>query len=68
LRSAALLDEFRGRRACDVDAVVEAMTGLSRLFLDHREFLSDFEINPLMALAKDDGVRAVDIRVVPRQA
>ena len=68
LRGAALLGEFRGRPACDVDAVVQAMTGLSRLFLDHRAFLSDFEINPLIVLAKGEGARAVDVRVVPRQA
>jgi acetate---CoA ligase (ADP-forming) len=67
LRGAALLGEFRGRAACDIDAVVQAMTGLSRLFLDHRVFLSDFEINPLMALARGKGARAVDVRVVPRQ-
>jgi succinyl-CoA synthetase beta subunit len=66
LRGAALLGEFRGRPACDVDAVVQAMTGLSRLFLDHRAFLSDFEINPLIVLAKGEGARAVDVRLVPR--
>ncbi len=67
LRGASLLGEFRGRPARDVDAVVAAMTGLSRLFLDHRAFLSDFEINPLIVLAKGDGARAVDVRMVPRQ-
>jgi acyl-CoA synthetase (NDP forming) len=67
LRSASLLGEFRGRPARDVDAVITAMTGLSRLFLDHRAFLSDFEINPLIVLARGDGARAIDVRVVPRQ-
>jgi len=51
-----------------VDAVIQAMTGLSRLFIDHREFLSDFEINPLIVLAKGEGARAVDVRMVPGQA
>jgi succinyl-CoA synthetase beta subunit len=67
LRGAALLGEFRGRPARDLDAVVRAMTGLSRLFLDHRPWLSDLEINPLIVLAKNEGVRAVDVRVVPRK-
>jgi acetate---CoA ligase (ADP-forming) len=67
LRGAGLLGEFRGRPACDINAVVQAMTGLSRLFLDHRAFLSDFEINPLIVLATGKGARAVDVRVVPRQ-
>jgi acyl-CoA synthetase (NDP forming) len=67
LRGAALLGEFRGRPARDLDAVVRAMTGLSRLFLDHRPWLSDLEINPLIVLGKNEGVRAVDVRVVPRK-
>jgi acetate---CoA ligase (ADP-forming) len=67
LRGAALLGEFRGRPARDLDAVVRAMTGLSRLFLDHRPWLSDLEINPLIVLARNEGLRAVDVRVVPRK-
>lgn len=67
LRGAALLGEFRGRPARDVAALAGAMTGLSRLFLDHRPYLSDFEINPLIVLAKGEGVRAVDVRAVPRK-
>ncbi|MEA2983307.1 MAG: hypothetical protein QOF09_5130 [Alphaproteobacteria bacterium] len=68
LRGAALLGEFRGRAARDTEAVVRAMTGLSRLFLDHRPWLSDLEINPLIVLGKSEGVRAVDVRVVRRSA
>ncbi len=66
LRGAALLGEFRGRPARDTDAVVRAMVGLSGLFLDHRPWLSDIEINPLIVLARNEGARAVDVRVVPR--
>jgi len=67
LRGASMLDGFRGRSVRDVDAVVRAMIGLSRLFIDHRPWLSDLEINPLIVLAKDEGVRAVDIRAVSRK-
>jgi acetate---CoA ligase (ADP-forming) len=66
LRGAPLLDRFRGRPARDTDAVVRAIAGLSRLFLEHRPWLCDLEINPLMVLAKGEGVRAVDIRLVRR--
>jgi len=38
--------------------------GLSAIFLEHREMLSDLEINPLMVLPKGEGVRAVDVRCV----
>lgn len=68
LRGAALLNEFRGRPARDVDAVVNAMVGLSRLFLDHRPWLSDLEINPLIVLAQGQGARAVDVRMVERKS
>jgi len=67
LRGAALLKRFRGRPARDIDAVVRAMTGLSRLFIDHRPWLSDLEVNPLIVLGAGEGARAVDIRVVRRQ-
>jgi acetate---CoA ligase (ADP-forming) len=64
LRCAALLGAFRGRPARDVDAVIRAMVGLSRLFLDYRSWLSDIEVNPLIVGAVGEGVRAVDVRVV----
>ncbi len=64
LRSAPLLGEFRGQPARDVDALVRAVLGLAKLFLDHRESLSDVEINPLMIGAEGEGVRAVDVRFV----
>lgn len=67
LRGASLLAEFRGRPARDTEAVVRAMTGLSRLFLDHRPWLSDLEINPLIVLAQNEGARAVDVRMVRRE-
>jgi len=66
LRGAALLGPFRGRPARDVDALVRAMTGLSRLFADHRPWLSDLEFNPVMVLGQNEGVRAVDVRLLRR--
>lgn len=68
LRSKALLYGFRGQPPRDVDAAVRAMVGLSRLFLDHRDSLADLEINPLMVLAEGEGVRAIDVRCVRRDA
>jgi acyl-CoA synthetase (NDP forming) len=67
LRGAALLGAFRGRSPRDTDAVVRAMTGLSRLFADHRPWLTDLEINPLIVLAEGQGARAVDVRLVRRK-
>jgi acyl-CoA synthetase (NDP forming) len=64
LRGAPLLGAFRGKPPRDVEAVVRAMTGLSRLFADHRPWLTDLEINPLIVLAEGQGARAVDVRLV----
>jgi acetate---CoA ligase (ADP-forming) len=66
LDGAVLLGPFRGRAARDVDAAAHALAGLGRLFLDHRPFLADLEINPLIVLEAGKGVRAVDVRVVRR--
>lgn len=68
LRGAALLGPFRGRAPRDTESVVTAMTGLSRLFLEHRAWLSDLEVNPLIVRAEGEGVRAVDVRTVGRGA
>lgn len=67
LRGAKVLEAFRGRPARDVDALAAAMAGLSRLFLDHRPWLVDLEVNPLMALEHGKGVRAIDVRQLRNQ-
>jgi acetyltransferase len=66
LRVAPLLGGFRGKPPRDVEALVAAMTGLSRLFAADGDRLSDIEINPLIVLAQGQGVRAVDVRTVRR--
>ena len=66
LKVAKLLEGFRGRPACDVAALVAAIRGLSDFYLDHRRQIADLEINPLIVLAKGEGVRAVDVRMVTR--
>ena len=64
LKSAALLDGYRGAAAADKDALIEAVVALGDFYLDHRHVLADLEINPLMVRARGDGVCAVDIRTV----
>ena len=67
LRGAELLGAFRGRPERDTPALTQAMIGLSRLFTTYRPWLSDIEVNPLIVRARDEGVRAVDVRMVPRR-
>ena len=64
LAVSALLDGFRGGKAADRKALVDAICGLSKFFLDHRPWLADLEINPLIVRDKGKGVRAVDIRPI----
>lgn len=67
LRGKVVLGAFRGAAPRDVDALVRAICGLSAIFLDHRDHLADLEVNPLIVLAKGEGVRAVDVRPVPKE-
>jgi acetyltransferase len=64
LRGSKVLGPFRGQAPRDVDALVNAIAGLSRLFLNHRRWLADLEVNPLIVLEQGKGVRAVDVRPV----
>jgi hypothetical protein len=64
LRAAPLLGAYRGQAPRDVAALVRAVLGVQAIFLDHRDTVSDLEINPLMVGRKGEGVRAVDVRIV----
>jgi len=66
LKLSQLLAGVRGRPPGDKDALVAAVCALSQFYLDHRDWLAEIEINPLMVLEEGGGVRAVDIRAVPR--
>jgi len=66
LKVKRLLDGFRGGKPADVDALVHAVCAVGGFYLDHRTWLADLEINPLMVREAGGGVAAVDIRAVPR--
>jgi acetyltransferase len=67
LKGRELLAGFRGAPAADVDALVKAVVGLGRVYLDHRHLLADLEVNPLIVRERGAGVAAVDVRPVRRQ-
>jgi acetyltransferase len=66
LKISTLLDGFRGGGPTDKDALIAGIKGLADFFLDHRTWLADIEINPLMVRPKGKGICAVDIRAVTR--
>ncbi|MHC6227451.1 acetate--CoA ligase family protein [Pseudomonas sp. X10] len=67
LRSAALLQGFRGRPAADLDAVVAAIRAVADYACEHAAQLLELDVNPLLVGA--DGVTAVDalIRLAQEQ-
>ena len=66
LRGKSILGHFRGAAPRDIDALVSAICGLSKIFAQHRKYLADLEVNPLIVGAEGEGVRAVDVRPVWR--
>ena len=66
LKTSELLNGFRGSGEADRDALIAGIKGLTNFYLDHRTWIEDLEINPLMVLPKGQGICAVDIRIVKR--
>ncbi|HEV8344622.1 MAG TPA: acetate--CoA ligase family protein [Candidatus Binatia bacterium] len=64
LKGYPVLNGVRGQPARDVEALVRAITGLSKVFLSYRSLLSDLEVNPLIVREAGRGVAAVDVRLV----
>ncbi|MDQ8731268.1 acetate--CoA ligase family protein [Bradyrhizobium daqingense] len=59
-----LLDGFRGRPRCDVEALAAAIVAFSRMVAQLGERLSEAEINPVFVLPAGQGVKAADGLVV----
>ena len=67
LKGKEILLGFRGRPRADLDALARTIWKVSRLALDLKNSIAEFEINPLVVFAEGKGVSAVDIRAVKRQ-
>ncbi len=63
LRGAAILGGVRGKPPADVDALCDAIVGLANLAVSLGDQLNGVDINPLIVLAKGQGVVAVDALV-----
>lgn len=60
LKTAKLLDGFRGGPKGDIDALVEAVIAVAHYAQDNRDTLDELDINPLFVLPEGQGVVAVD--------
>lgn len=63
LRGFPILGGVRGQAATDIDALCDAIAGLSRLAWSFGDQLAGLDINPLIVLPKGGGVVAVDALV-----
>lgn len=66
LKIMAVLEGYRGQSHADVDALVDAVIGFSRMCLALGDRLEDAEINPLFVLPLGQGAVAADGVVVLR--
>lgn len=62
-RTGSLLTGFRGREEEDVNAIVDCLLRLSQLVIDFPQ-IQEVEINPLMVYKKNEGVAALDCRMI----
>jgi len=60
LKTWPLLDGYRGRPRCDIDALLDAIVAFSRMAAALGERLVEAEINPLFVLPEGQGVKAAD--------
>ncbi len=66
LKTARLLDGFRGAPAVDVEAAAQVASRIGALMLSELSIV-EIDINPLMAHAKGEGVTALDALIVTRK-
>lgn len=67
LRIWPILAGVRGQPAYDVDSVVRAIVGLSRLVMAHRSKIAEIDINPLIVQKEGGGARVVDALIVSHE-
>ncbi|NGO09591.1 acetate--CoA ligase family protein [Streptomyces sp. HC44] len=63
LRTWPLLDGYRGRPKGDIEAVLDAVTGIAEYARDHAAELTELEVNPLLVMPEGSGAYAVDVLV-----
>ena len=60
LKAARILQGYRGKPACDIDALADAVSRVSWLIADHADQLAEVEINPMIVGKEGAGAVAVD--------
>ena len=61
-----MLRGFRGRPAANLAALADTLLRVSHLAMHREGHLAELDINPLMVLPRDQGMKAVDALCVSR--
>jgi acetyltransferase len=59
-----ILQGVRGKKPCDVEAIVDVLLRISRLAQDCKDIITEIDINPLIVFGEGRGVKAADALVV----
>jgi acetyltransferase len=66
LKGVPILENFRGRAAADIDAIIDIVLRFSQLCLDLRNDLDEIDINPLLVFENGKGAKVVDCLMTRR--
>jgi acyl-CoA synthetase (NDP forming) len=61
IKGKSLLEGFRGREPADIDSLVQVLIQVGRMAVDLKDVIISLDLNPLMVLSGEKGVRAVDV-------
>jgi acyl-CoA synthetase (NDP forming) len=64
LRSAPLLEGYRGKPRADINATVNAILAIQQYAISHANSLIELDVNPLLIGAQGEGVFAADALIV----
>ena len=67
LKTAPLLQGFRGRPVADLDAAVAAALAIARFAEAHADTLEELDVNPLIVRPQGKGAVAVDALIRMRE-
>jgi acetyltransferase len=66
LKGATILEGHRGAAPADVEALAQAIVNLSWLISDHRERISEIDVNPVFVRPRGHGIVAADALIVTK--
>lgn len=67
LKTAALLNGYRGKEVADIPATIKAIMAIQRYALDHANSLQELDVNPLIICGAGQGAYAADALIVLNQ-